>query len=143
MGLDLSQNGYDLPHRAGSLGSTAEGVACRRYPGSVSITNDLQNLYLWENHLQELRSHKECSGERCRTWTCPLTDLSEALAKHTGHAAVQPAFSHFLYFFSDPPSSSSSAVSAAFFLAWGRTSRRSGSKAGGGLGLKSCPHYRF
>lgn len=45
------------------------------------------------------------------------TDLSEALAKHTGHVAVQPAFSHFLYFFSDPPSSSSSVISVAFFFA--------------------------
>lgn len=50
------------------------------------------------------------------------TDLSEALAKHTGYIAVQPAFSHFLYFFSDEPSSSSSVVSAAFFFAYRRIS---------------------
>lgn len=46
-----------------------------------------------------------------------MAHLSEALAKHTGYAVVQPAFSHFLYFFSDEPSSSSSVISTAFFFA--------------------------
>lgn len=41
-------------------------------------------------------------------------NLSDALAKQTGYVAEHPAFSHFLYFFSD--CSSSSSVSVAFLL---------------------------
>ncbi len=44
--------------------------------------------------------------------------LSDALAKQTGYVAEHPAFSHFLYFFSDW--SSSSSVSVAFRLLWRR-----------------------
>lgn len=44
--------------------------------------------------------------------------LSDALAKQTGYVAEHPAFSHFLYFFSDW--SSSSSVSVAFLLLYRR-----------------------
>lgn len=66
---------------------------------------------------------KRAPGQEWKARRPVHTDLSEALAKHTGHAAVQPAFSHFRYFFSDPPSSSSSVISVAFFFACRRISR--------------------
>lgn len=53
---------------------------------------------------------------RCRSLAEAWSYLSDALAKHTGYVAEHPAFSHFLYFFSD--CSSSSSVSVAFLLLW-------------------------
>jgi len=53
------------------------------------------------------------TGDSVLNWFL-LHYLSDALAKQTGYMAEHPAFSHFLYFFSDW--SSSSSVSVAFLL---------------------------
>lgn len=60
-----------------------------------------------------IRMHRLVTGSSHRT------HLSDALAKQTGYVAEHPAFSHFLYFFSDW--SSSSSVSVAFLLLWTKT----------------------
>lgn len=67
---------------------------------------------------EERRGRDNCSGEGLKRHDLRgkshCTHLSDALAKHTGYVAEHPAFSHFLYFFSDW--SSSSSVSVAFLL---------------------------
>lgn len=99
-----------------SPGGAQRRVRCARNAREASLfLDDFQYLYLSLGKLS-WRMMLPPGGEGRPRPACH-TDLSEALAKHTGHATVQPDFSHLLYFFSDPPSSSSSVVSVAFFFA--------------------------
>ena len=95
------------------------GRAEEAYRGTVSILKGLMlPISIFRKTILEDDAPKKALLSRNGRLTHPIhTDLSEALAKHTGHATVQPDFSHLLYFFSELPSSSSSVVSVAFFLA--------------------------
>lgn len=109
----------ELLHLGGERKRTGAG-RCTHCTGSVSILRGLtlSSSIFRETILEDdVPTKNALLGRKGRLAHAIHTDLSEALAKHTGHATVQPDFSHLLYFFSELPSSSSSVVSVAFFLA--------------------------